>query len=341
MKIALVAGGTLGHITPGLIIAKELSKKHDVIYITTKKDKRFTCFNDKDFLKQIYYVDSKGLSRKLFKNLSALTKNIKAYFEIRKILKEEKVDLVIGMGGYISGIAILCASLLKIKSMIHEQNIVMGLANKLVTKRVNKILLTYDIPEYNASNVYVVGNPSMFVERPNIYKQTKHILITSGSNGAKEINDLAIKLINNDYLSNYEITLVTGKKYYDEVIKNTIKKPNVNIIAFTNNMKEYIYKSSIIISRAGSSTISEAIGLNTIPLLIPSKNVKNDHQTKNALEVSRLGLGEVTNDFEELVDDVLKLIKRIENNKDIYLKNIKNYKNKYSLEKIISIIEGE
>lgn len=341
MNICIVAGGTLGHINPGLIIAKELSKKHNVIYITSLKDKKFSVFEEANFLKKVFYIDSRGLSKKIFKNAYALVKNINAYIKIKQIVKSEKIDLMIGMGGYISGIAIICAQHMKKRTMIHEQNKVIGLANKLVINKVEKSLFTFDIPEYKKTNTYIVGNPCMFVSIPSIYKETKHILITSGSNGAKEINDLAVKIINKEYLKNYKITFITGKKYYEEVIKGVDKKTNVNIIPFSNNMNEYIYRASIIISRAGSSTIAESIGLNTIPILIPSKNVTNNHQVKNALEIGRLGLGELVNDNENLVDDVLKLIKRIENNKNEYLRNIRNYKEKYSLKNIISIIEGE
>lgn len=335
MKVGIVAGGTLGHIMPGMILAKKLSEKHDVIYITSKKDLRFDIFENSVFLKKVYFVDVEGINKKAYKNIDTFIKGVKGLKEINKIIKEEQVDLLIGMGGAISGIAMVACGK-KVKKIIHEQNKVMGFANKSVLRFVDKILLTFDIDlkDKLKRKSVVVSNPCLFTSVPNTIKDKNNILITSGSNGAQEINDLARELINSNYLMNYHITLVTGKKYYDEVISKINKTPNVDVYPFVNNMNEYIYKSSIVISRAGSATIFESLALDTVPLLFPSSNVTNNHQFYNALEIESSGMGEIIDK-----DTVLKKIHKVTNNYQEYILNIKRYKKHYDLDKIIKIIE--
>lgn len=335
MKIAIVAGGTLGHIVPGMILSKELSKKHDVIYITSKKDSRFNIFEDSSFLKKTYFIEACGIKKTLFKNIKPIYINIKASHNIRKILKEERVDLLIGMGGFISGIAMLVASN-KVKKIIHEQNKVMGLANKIALDKVDKILLTFDIDLKSKfkKKVKVVSNPCLFTSSNTQVKNRNNILITSGSNGAKQINDLAIKIINENSFANYHITLITGSKYYDEVISKVKSNSNVDIYPFVDNMSELMEKSSFVICRAGSSTIFEALSNNTVPLLFPSSNVTNNHQYFNALEITKLGMGEIIDN-----DTLVKMFYRVNNNYNEYIKNIKRYKKHYSLENIMNTIE--
>lgn len=337
MKIGIVAGGTLGHIMPGIVLSKELSKKHDVIFITSKKDKRFDILNNCSCIKKIYFVDVVGLNKKIYKNISPVIKAIKGRIDISKIIKEEKINLLIGMGGYVSGVAMLTKTK-NVKKIIHEQNKVMGLANKIALNKVDKILLTFkmDLKDQYKRKSYVVSNPCLFTNIPSNKKGSMNILITSGSNGAKEINDLAIELIKSNHLNNYHITLVTGKKYYEEVISQVKPKHNIIILPFVDNMSEYIYNASLIISRAGSSTIFESLALDTVPLLFPSHNVTNNHQYYNALEVVNNGMGEIIDK-----DNVLKKISKVRNNYMEYLSNIRRYKKHYSLENIINIIEEE
>lgn len=337
MKIGIVAGGTLGHIKPGLVLAKELRKKHDVIFITSNKDKRFNAFDNLDYINKTYFVEAEGFNKHIFKNIKTLLKAQVAIIKIRTILEKEKVDVLIGMGGYISGIAMLSAKK-NIYKIIHEQNKVMGFANKIVLNKVDKILLTFDLDlkDKHKRKAVVVSNPCLFTNIPNSSKRERNILITSGSNGAKEINDLAIDLITRNVLSSYDITLITGKKYYEEVVKQIGNKPNIKIYPFVNDMSSYIHNASVIIARAGSSTIFESIAMNTVMLLLPSSNVTNNHQYYNALEVVNGGMGEIIDK-----DCVVKKIYKVINNYNRYISNINNYKKHYNLNKIIKIIEEE
>lgn len=343
MNIGISAGGTLGHIMPGLILAKELSKKHNIIFISSLKDKKYQVLYDAKYIKHIYYVESQGFGKNIIYNIKTIKKVFNASKKIKSILEKEKIDLVIGMGGYISGITINIANKLKIKTIIHEQNQIIGLANKLVLKKSNKILLSFKskIPLKYQKKTFIVSNPRLFVKKPeNIKKVSNQILITSGSNGAKFINELAIKICNNQSFNDYKIVLITGKKYYNST-KEQIKNSNVKVIEFVANLLPYIYSSSIAIIRAGSSTIFETIAMDSIPIMIPSLNVKNNHQYFNAKEISNLKLGEIVLEDDNALENLKNQIKSINNNKNTYISNIKKYKSKYHLKRIIDLIEEE
>ena len=341
MNIVITAGGTLGHIFPGLILAKELSKKHDVIYITSLKDEKYEILKKVDYLKKVYYVESQGFNKNIVYNVKTILKVIKAKKDIKQILEQENIDLAIGMGGYISGIVLDTCNRLKIKTIIHEQNKIMGLANKLVLKKTNKILLSFEneIPLKYKHKTYLVSNPRMFVKVPtNVVKKTKQILITSGTNGSKFINELAVELCNSNLLREYNIVIITGHKYYEEV-KRKINKVNVKVLEFVDNLLPHLYESEIVLTRAGSGTIFESIAMNTIPIMIPSPNVTNNHQYYNAKEVENLGIGEVVEENNNTYKMVLKTIDRVDLNKNKYVSNMIKYKNKYTFKKIIDIIE--
>ena len=140
------------------------------------------------------------------------------------------------------------------------------------------------------SNYILVGNPVYITAKTikkDIYKIKDKILFTSGTLGAKVINNLAINLINQGYLKDYDIYIVTGRKYYENV-KEKVKDKNVHILPFTNNLIRDIASSDIVISRAGSSTLFEIIGTSTLSIIIPSINVTSNHQYYNALYFKNL-----------------------------------------------------
>ena len=322
MNIVIASGGTLGHLTPILPVVEVLSKEHQVYLITTKKLE----FNHK--FKKIFYVDAIGRTKNIFKFIK---KNLSANSHIKKLFKEIKPDLIIGMGGYISGIVVRLANKNKIKSIIHEQNSVLGLSNKLVVKNVDLLIHSYFNIDYKGKNKLYLPNPRIEESRykSRLYKKkTKNILITSGTNGARSINEIGIALSNK--LSDYNITLITGKKYFEEFKK--YKKSNLNIIPFTKNLISFISKADIVISRAGATSISEIIGSKTKAIYIPSPNVTNNHQTKNTSFVINNNLGIVLLEEELSLNKIIDCIKQLENNSDIYINNL----NKLSTNNIVN-----
>ena len=170
MVIAISAGGTLGHINPAISLIKKLKTSLSnlrIIFITTTNDEKlhksfFDLLSNNLEIDKIYFVEALGLTKKLYKLPNIILKDLKALVQIKKIIKEEKIDLLIGMGGYISGLSVYMANKQNIKTIIHEQNSIMGLANKINLKKTDLILLTYHdlkIENKYLDKVKIVTNP--------------------------------------------------------------------------------------------------------------------------------------------------------------------------------------
>lgn len=290
-RIVITGGGTLGHILPIVPVIEKLHNQYDFIYIGSSKGVVKKYFEDKKidqlFIK-LYYLDMNGINRKnIFKNIKTMIKYFKCKKLVKRILNKNKVSLSIGMGGYISGVVIHLSIKAHIRTIIHEQNSVMGLANLLVYKKVDQVLLSYPINNIRNKNIKVIGNPRYSYVKENIksYDNYNSILIMGGSLGSNKINDTILN--NVDKLVKYNISLITGEKYYQEnilEIKNIENiYLNIHIIAFANNILDIMKNSSLIISRSGATTISEIIALKKCSILVPSPNVTENHQFKNAL----------------------------------------------------------
>lgn len=319
-KIMIFGGGTLGHIFPAISVINNLDNdKYDILFILTNKDQKYN-IESKINKGRIKYIESYGINRKnLFK---IFFKNIIAMIKIQQIMKEFEPMIVIGMGGYISGIGIFCANKQKIKTIIHEQNSILGLANKLVYKKVDLFLTTYPMQYKNS---ICIGNPRYYDAREYLLKNKilnnkKNIIFISGTLGSKTINDLAYQFINSEYSKQYQVTIITGKKYYDEI--NSNKQKNVFIIPFTNNMLDHLLKNNIVISRSGSTTLFEILGLQKVSILIPSPNVTNNHQEHNANYFKENNLGEVILEKDLNLEYFIKVLQKVENNYEYYKNNL-------------------
>lgn len=303
--ICLIGGNTLGHVIPGVSVGKMIRKKYPmtkVIYITSDKQKDLKVLKDAKF-DLLEFVHVKSLN---------YINEIKMYFTLRKyflsLFKKHKVDIVVGFGSFLSAIGVLTAQSLEINTFIHEQNKVLGLGNKLCSFKAKKILVNFDIPKWKKKKV-VVGNP-ILVENKNLVKKNK-LVITSGSGGSKIINNVMADFLN-QYEGNLEITFITGKKYFDEVITKVKSKDNLKIVPFIDNLSEYLQDAKYVITRAGATTLSEVFELNIIPIIIPSPNVTNNHQYLNALEYHKNSIIILENELtKEKINRALKEIETI------------------------------
>lgn len=332
-KIIFCGGGTLGHIMPIIPIVIDIYKDYDLYFIGTKKGNEEKYFYENKvniYFKRLFFYDMVGINRKnIFKNIKTICKYITVKKEITQLYKTLKPDLVIGMGGYISGVAISIAYKNKIKTMIHEQNAILGLANKIVYKKVDKVLLSYDIKDLSSHNKHVIGNPRYSYVKDNFkVKDNNLIIIVSGSLGSDFINDLIIKNINDFLIDGYLIKLIVGKKYFkknNEVITKINNNKNYNqkiqIHEFLNNIIEEMSRASLIISRCGATTISEIMALRKPSILIPSPNVTSNHQYFNALDLYTAGCCELIEEKEVTTEKIVSMIRQIITNYG-YKKNI-------------------
>ena len=340
MRVCLFTGGTLGHIMPCVVLIKEIKKRYKdtyIILVSTTKDKDYEILKS-DAIDKNYYIDCFKASINLKEQLT----NISAYRKIKNILKEEEIDIAFGFGGYISGIGILAAKSIHLKIYLHEQNSVMGKANKLLSKYANKVFLSYPVKNMK-DNYEIVGNPvylNAINIKKDIYKIKNKILFTSGTLGARVINMLAVNLINSGYLSEFDIYIVTGKKYYEEV-KKLITSDQVKVYPFSNNLISEIASSDIVISRAGSSTLFEILGTKTLSIIIPSINVTANHQYHNAVYFKKLGLIEMIEEKDLTLINFINTFNTLLTEKELYLQRMNNYKNNYKINKMIDEVLNE
>jgi len=350
-KIIITGGGTLGHILPILPVVFSIYNEYDLYFIGTIKGKEKSYFKKNNiirYFKKIYYVDMIGINRKkIYKNFVTIIKYIKSSYEIKKILGKIKPDLVIGMGGYISGVVIKQAIKKDIKTIIHEQNAIMGFANKLVYKKVNKVLLTYEIKDLNIKNKCLIGNPRLnYVKKTYKTSDKNIILIFGGSLGSVFLNNLIINNIDYFNIQFYNIYLVVGDKYYVDN-QSKIKKIEkdytfIKIYNFLDNIIDIMKDSSLIICRSGASTISEILGLRKPTIFIPSPNVTSNHQYYNALDLYNKGCCEMIEEknlTKEKLYDLIKQILTTYSYKQGIITNINKYYNNNSLNDFINVIK--
>ena len=297
MKVIITAGGTGGHIYPALAIINKIKSQEpnsEFLYIGTHNRM------EKDIIPKhnINYIGLEiyGLTKNIINDIKDVYLIGKAYNKCKKIIKEFKPDVVVGVGGYVTFPVILAANKLKVKTFIHEQNSIPGKSNKMLERFVSAIGISFqDSKKYfkNQDKVFYTGNPcsenAIDIEpisktKYGIKSYKKLVLIVSGSLGSNVINEKMKDFLNSINDKNYEVLYVTGKNYYEEFNKNNFSD-NVHIVPYIENMSGLLKNVDVIISRAGASSLSEIIALNIPSIIIPSPYVANNHQYFNALSL--------------------------------------------------------
>ena len=342
MKFLIVAAKTGGHVFPALAISEELIKSnHEVTILGTGSDienKAFKDLNSKTFKLLIQGFRGNNALIKL-KVLFQVFINI---FKVIKILRNEKIDAMIGFGGFITVPAGLACWIIKKPIFIHEQNSVLGSANKILSK-ISKINFL-GMPIKNINNSIVSGNPireSFFnYDEENENNESINIYITGGSQGADYINKNVPKALKG--FSNINIKHQSGRNNSNKVreiyLHNNI---DAEVLDFYSNPQQQIFWSDFVISRAGALSLAEITSMNKGILMIPLPNSIDDHQLKNAESIQAEGMGIIhqQNDhidslvqkLEEIIinkyyDNWKKIIpKNHINAKKIILDNIQNY----------------
>lgn len=313
-KIILCGGGTGGHIFPMIAIAEEFKKvnsENKILFVGSNDRMEMKIIPKYDF--PIYGLWISGIKRSslilniLFVGIPFILKNItlpfKILFSVIKsiyILIKFRPDFVIGFGGYSSGPFLLTSHFLNFKTAIQEQNSYPGLTNKMLSKKVKYIFTAYDkINNFFSTNtVFNFGNPIRNLKiksNENAHKyfgldsSKKTILVLGGSLGAKNINEGVLNNISLIRESSYQVIWQTGKFYYKNILSKNIKDKKIIIKDFINRMDLAYSVSDIIISRAGAIAISELCVISKPLILVPSPNVVDDHQTKNAKAISEKG----------------------------------------------------
>ena len=302
-RIIVSGGGTGGHIFPALSIADAIRSKHpEAKILFVGADNRMEMQRVPDAGYEIVGLPIAGFNRKnLFKNFKVLWLILKSQRMAKKIIKEFAPHAVVGVGGYASGPTLKMAASLDIPTLIQEQNSYAGVTNKILSKSARMICVAYDGMErfFPQEKIKMTGNPvrkSLIEMRTNhseaiktlgLDENKKCVLIVGGSLGARSINEAIVANIET-IRENKEIQFIwqTGKLYFEEMKDrcSAIGKPeNLTITDFVSNMAAALGAADLVISRAGAGSISEFALLGKAVILVPSPNVSEDHQTKNAM----------------------------------------------------------
>lgn len=302
IKIIISGGGTGGHIFPAIAIAnaiKELCPSADFLFVGALGKMEMQRVPDAGY--PIEGLPIMGFNRKkLWKNIKVLYLLFKSQRLARKIIKDFKPNVAVGVGGYASGPTLNVASKKGIPILIQEQNSYAGITNKILGKKANLICVAYPNMErfFPQEKIILTGNPvrqsllkaiakEEALDRLHLKKDKKTVLIVGGSLGAQSINESVAAQL--DLIRSHpEIQFIwqTGKLYFNRIEKmlnETSPIPNLQIRPFIKEMEIAYAASDLIISRAGAGSISEFCLLRKAVILVPSPNVAEDHQTKNAM----------------------------------------------------------
>jgi UDP-N-acetylglucosamine--N-acetylmuramyl-(pentapeptide) pyrophosphoryl-undecaprenol N-acetylglucosamine transferase len=301
-RVIISGGGTGGHIFPAIAIADEIKKRNpkaEILFIGAQGKMEMEKVPAAGY--RIEGLAIVGFQRKLtFSNFLLPFKIVKSLLKARSILKEFKPQAVVGVGGYASGPTLQAATMLKLPTLVQEQNSFPGKTNKLLASKVNVLCTAYDGLDkfFPKEKIRLTGNPVRHdmvsidgkrEEAMNYYgfdSSKKTILIIGGSLGARTLNNALVENIA-EIARHDEIQILwqSGKLYYEQMLEimNKEKVDTIKLVQFIDRMDLAYAAADVIISRAGAISVSELCLIGKPVVLVPSPNVAEDHQTKNAM----------------------------------------------------------
>lgn len=328
-RLIISGGGTGGHIFPALAIANEFRERHpnaEILFVGAQGKMEMTKIPEAGY--KIIGLWISGIQRKLtLSNLSFPFKLISSYIKAGSIVKEFKPDAVIGTGGYASGPIMLAATRNKIPSLIQEQNSYAGLTNKQLGDKVTRVCVAYAGMEsyFPASKIVFTGNPvrkdiNQIEEKREralshfaLSSNERTLLIIGGSLGARTINESILAGIDKLIDARVQVIWQTGKIYFEDIKRQLENKDlrRVRVFDFLKQMDLAYAAADVVIARAGALSISELCLAKKPSILVPSPNVAEDHQTKNAMALVSENAAALVKDVqakEILVSEALKLV---------------------------------
>lgn len=306
LRVIVSGGGTGGHIFPAVSIANAIKKQHpeaEILFVGANGRMEMQRVPAAGY--KIVGLPVRGLVRPLWnlRNIGVMKDFLKSKQMVKKVIRKFKPQVAVGVGGYASAPTLNAAYSMGIPCLIQEQNSYAGVTNKSLAKKARKVCVAYSGMErfFPADKIIMTGNPvrqnlldnkispeeakASFGLDPN--KRT--VLIIGGSLGAKTVNESVLDHIDDIRSSQVQFIWQTGK-YYSASISDELKKvepvPNMKVMDFISSMDNAYAAADLVVSRAGASSISELCLLGKPCILIPSPNVAEDHQTKNAMALS-------------------------------------------------------
>ncbi|MBO5750105.1 MAG: undecaprenyldiphospho-muramoylpentapeptide beta-N-acetylglucosaminyltransferase [Bacteroidaceae bacterium] len=306
LRVIVSGGGTGGHIFPAVSIANAIKKQHpeaEILFVGAERRMEMQRVPAAGY--KILGLPVRGLIRPLWspKNILVMLDFLKSKKMVKNIIRDFKPQVAVGVGGYASAPTLNAAYAMGIPCLIQEQNSYAGVTNKSLGKKAQKVCVAYSGMErfFPADKIIMTGNPV----RQNLLetKMTKEgarlsfglepnkktVLVIGGSLGAKTMNESVLKHLDEIRKSDAQFIWQTGKYYSQDIAEALTQKedvPNMKVMDFIGSMDNAYAAADIVVSRAGASSISELCLLGKPCILVPSPNVAEDHQTKNALALS-------------------------------------------------------
>ena len=323
MRLLLCGGGTAGHVNPALAIGETVERNIsdcEIAYVVTKNgiENRLVPYKK-------YTINVAGLKRKFsIKNIKSVLLMMKGINDCKRIIKEFKPDIVVGTGGYSCFPVIYAAHKMGIKTIIHESNAYPGKSTRLLSRYADRVLLNCEesIKYFeNRGNISITGNPFLigFLKGIKENKESNEIVILcfGGSLGAEKINDCAYSICKNILTERKNVKFVwgCGKREYQRCksMLENINVDNVELKEYIYNMPEIISTANIVICRSGAMSVAEMSYSGKCTVFIPSPNVTDNHQFKNAKVLSDKNAAILVE--EKDIDTVIPILNELIDNK--------------------------
>ena len=327
MKYLISGGGTGGHIFPAVSIAnalKELDPQADILFVGALGRMEMERVPQAGY--KIVGLPVRGFNRaQPWKNISVLWDLMRSLIQVRKIIRDFRPDVGVGVGGYASGAAMWMAAKMGIPILLQEQNGFAGVTNKLLKDKAAKICVAYEGMErfFPADKIILTGNPvrqnlltGKRSNSDNGLTAKRSLLIIGGSLGARTINEAILAGLPLLQEAGIHVVWQTGKAYYKNIIEQItnlkFEITNIEIREFLSDMPDRYAQADLVISRAGASSISELCLLGKPAILVPSPNVAEDHQTHNAMALVNRDAAVLVRDIDaaaQLVPTAIQLIR--------------------------------
>jgi len=281
MKVAITGGGTGGHLAIAAALLEALKEQgHSAIYIGSTSGQDRAWFEDEKRFEQRYFLDTSGVvNRKYLGKVWALVKIFRAVIRSRGILKREKIDAVISVGGYSAAAATFAAYTKQVPFFIHEQNAVMGRLNTMMKPYARAFYSSYD--EGSPVKDYPVRD--IFFATARLRKAIRTIVFLGGSQGARFINDLALETAAICAAKGIKVIHQCGERDYERIRKAyEDQQLEVELYGFTKELPALIARADLAVSRAGASTLWELTANGLPALFVPYPHAAGDHQFYNA-----------------------------------------------------------
>ncbi len=351
MKVIIAGGGTGGHVFPAISIAEEILKRNsgnEVLFVGTEQGIEKRILPETGY--RVEFIKSRGIVGKSFsQKVKAVISILGAMLSSLRILRNFRPDAVIGVGGYASGPTLLCASMSFIPTAVCEQNSVPGLANRILSRFVGKIFITFEESKEHlpAGKTVLTGNPirsglaRRIEKRKPRQSSLQNVFVLGGSQGAQKLNEIVPHSLAKLGIQ-VEVIHQTGEAHIESV-GETYRQLGISaeVFGFTEDMSRIYEKTDLVICRAGSGTLSEITAFGIPSILIPLASSTHDHQLKNARILESNAAAAVIEEKEFSVENLCKVIEKTldQDTLDRMAENSKKLARPHAAREIVNEIE--